>query len=226
MGNFITKRWYLSILVIPIIVNLFTNTVTAKDIQNYPLSFITIILSVCLTILIVEYYELYQLNKTLQNEENVSIHDAKTIAYLVSTLNMHKNEYILRHSVHVEGLPHSYYNDLKRFTIEAEKASNIIIDKELYNKIETTKEKINLYLSKIVTYMSTIGYEHHNVDKETLEIDPDGELKHRMPDLYYKRVDELNNTATLAYEGIKDLIQLILKKGISLQYDDKSKTSM
>lgn len=199
------QRWYISILLIPIIVNLFTNTVSWDTLKTNPTTtFLS--LSVILNVILIGELLIYM--KVNQKENDTFQNDKKVLAKLIQTLNLIDNEPILKLTNHVDKLDYKYVNNIKEFLVQTNKLENRVIDKDINMKLNNFKQALNEYLGFIGKNMVT------NAEDGFKTISMPYELKDRNYDLYMRRMKELDDSADLAYSKLKELMTTLRQRNV------------
>lgn len=201
----IIQRWYISIILIPIAVNLFTNTVSWCTIINNSSTTILVLSIILNIILIWEFFIYVRQNK----KKNDGFENDKTIlTKLIATLNLNENETILKSTNHADSIDYNYVKDFKEFLAQTNRLENHINDKFLNQKLSDFRQALNNYLNFVAKNMLT----HTDDDFKTISLPP--ELKDRDYDLYMKRMKELDDSADNAYENLKQLMITLRQKNI------------
>lgn len=200
----------LSLFIIPIWINYFTDTVTYNDIWNNGWMITSILLFSFLVIaLIVLFQQKNNKSKKPDFSPNTRINqnDIDTYKRLVSILNLDNTEYYLRDMQN--NLPISI-TDIKmfvKFITESTSVKNRIVNPELRQKVESFTIALSNFMNKRAAYTSPLKH-----DDELCGFDPD--FKQDNYPLYEKRVNELDDLATEAYKKLKELIIFAKEKDI------------
>ncbi len=199
------KRWYTVLIIIPITVNVFTNTLSWNSIKSNSLISLFIV-SVILNVILVGEFYIYYKNKT---NLNYSIHhDKQIIERLFAVLNLKYNEWILKTTNHVDTLEYSYVNDLSQFLEQCEKLENHINDKIVNQKLTIFKTNLSNYLDLIASYMNATGENDFKVFSIPRE------FKENHYELYQNRIEQLDNSANNLYRALKEFFLFLKKKNM------------
>lgn len=192
-------------MAIPIVVGMFTNSVSADTIKRNPIKTLlagSVILNVILS---AEFY-IYFRNSNRKKRTFES--DKAIIQKLVSILNLSNNEQLLKSENHASGLDYSYVEELKDFIKQSNKLENQINDESLKLKVDNFRQGLDTYMEYVSRNMTT------NAKDSFKTISIPYELKHFNYDLYEKRLEQLNESADNAYEKLRELITTLRERNI------------
>ncbi|HEY5370508.1 MAG TPA: hypothetical protein VIJ75_16105 [Hanamia sp.] len=201
----LNQRWYIPLIFIPIVINLFTNTIT-WDILKNNLTITWLIISIILNIIIVGEFLLYY---TSQKRESQNLNnDKKIFSALIIKLNLDKNEYPLKSANHNERFDYAYVENFKNFISETNKLQNHISNKFLSEKLSNFKQALNDYLDVMAIYMVS------NFEDNFHTISVPYSLKYKNPKLYESHLKQLDDKANSAYAKLKELIISLRNKNV------------
>lgn len=197
------KRWYLSLIFIPIIVNFITNTISYKDLIENPLMCFLVISLLVNIIFTGEYFILKSRYSKLNTIDNT---DKKNILSLLSFLNLEDNEGIIRSASHTEKIKYEYLDDLRKFFKESHKSkyliSNRFVKKDLKNLIDSLDNYLEVLARDTVSYYEDDG-NYFAIPYEN---------KHINYDLYNKRIQATNQALDMFEKNLDVLMNNLKNK--------------
>ncbi|MCX6206018.1 MAG: hypothetical protein NTZ19_07185 [Bacteroidetes bacterium] len=199
------QRWYVSLIIIPFIINLFTNTISWSIIKHN--SILTyLILSLVINVILIGEFVVY-----FRNQKNFSSswqNDSAIIIKLLGILNLKDNEEVLKSTNHSNNFDYNYFQDLKNFIFQANKLENNISNKHLRSKLDNLKVALDIYLNFIAKNMAS------NVNNDCQTLSVGRELKSVNYELYQQRIKELDDSADYAYKRLEEFIHYLKQKNI------------
>jgi hypothetical protein len=108
----IIQRWYIVIILLPVAVNIFTNTVTWETLKDNP-TITVLVLSIMVNVILSGEFILF----ANRNKNRGSQNDKRILSDLIATLNLQDNEMILRLTNHVDNLEYGYVKDIDNFLV-------------------------------------------------------------------------------------------------------------
>ena len=197
--KFIKERWYLSFVILPIIINIFCNIIHWKDILNDKKLFWLIISGIMIIIMGGEILN-YLLKKL-----KLSKHDTNIIKKLFKTLNLRETQELLKMD-HYDPIKIKYLNNIEKFNFEYKQIENKIINKRLFKLFDCFVKDLNNYCNMISEYTY--------YDDKTKTFSLPYELKRQNGKKYKEDSQKLNTITDTTYNSLCKLIQFLQRKEI------------